>query len=118
MLLRGRDFAIRGRGYSGAGRRRVHSAGRRNGPKNTDAQWRKSFEINVVGSYIAADEAQKIIAAQGTNGSIVLIGSANAVVAKKGSLAYDTSKAAVNHLHPGNGGGIRAKSPGQWRRAR
>ena len=66
--------------------------------KNTDAQWRKSFEINVVGSYIAADEAQKIMTAQETNGSIVLIGSANAVVAKKGSLAYDTSKAAVNHL--------------------
>ena len=66
--------------------------------KNSDGQWRKSFEINVVGSYIAADEAQKVMTAQGTPGSIVLIGSANAVVAKKGSLAYDTSKAAVNHL--------------------
>ncbi len=66
--------------------------------KNSDGQWKKSFEINVVGSYIAADEAQKIMAAQKTQGSIVLIGSANAVVAKKGSLAYDTSKAAVNHL--------------------
>jgi NAD(P)-dependent dehydrogenase (short-subunit alcohol dehydrogenase family) len=28
----------------------------------------------------------------------VLVSSANAVVAKKGSVAYDTSKAAVNHL--------------------
>ena len=31
-------------------------------------------------------------------GNIVLTTSANAVVAKKGSLAYDTSKAAANHL--------------------
>src|SRR4029077_8718304 len=30
--------------------------------------------------------------------NIVLTTSANAVVAKKGSLAYDTSKAAANHL--------------------
>jgi NAD(P)-dependent dehydrogenase (short-subunit alcohol dehydrogenase family) len=31
-------------------------------------------------------------------GSLVLTTSANAVVSKKGSLAYDTSKAAANHL--------------------
>jgi NAD(P)-dependent dehydrogenase (short-subunit alcohol dehydrogenase family) len=31
-------------------------------------------------------------------GSLVLTTSANAVVAKKGSVAYDTSKAAANHL--------------------
>ncbi len=66
--------------------------------KNTDAQWKKTFEINVVGTAILADEAQKIIAKQGTKGSIVLTSSANAVVPKKGSIAYDTSKAAVNHL--------------------
>jgi len=66
--------------------------------KNTDEQWKKSFEINVVGSNIIAEEAQKIMAKQKTPASIVLCSSANAVVAKKGSLAYDTSKAAVNHL--------------------
>jgi len=66
--------------------------------KNTDGQWRKTFEINVVGSAILADETQKIIAKQGTKGNIVLTSSANAVVPKKGSIAYDTSKAAVNHL--------------------
>ena len=35
---------------------------------------------------------------QGLPASVVLTTSANAVVAKKGSLAYDTSKAAANHL--------------------
>lgn len=63
-----------------------------------DAMWAKTFEVNVTGSAILAEEAHEIMKAQGTGGSIVLISSANAVVAKKGSVAYDTSKAAVNHL--------------------
>ena len=66
--------------------------------KNSDAEWRKSLEINVLGSNIAAEEAQRVFAQQGLPASIVLCSSANAVVAKKGSLAYDTSKAALNHL--------------------
>ena len=45
-----------------------------------------------------ADEAAPDLPAQGLPASIVLTTSANAVVAKKGSLAYDTSKAAANHL--------------------
>ncbi|RYG23256.1 bifunctional rhamnulose-1-phosphate aldolase/short-chain dehydrogenase, partial [bacterium] len=64
----------------------------------TDAQWSKTYEINLVGTYIVADEAHKIMARQGTPGKIVLVSSANAIVSKKGSVAYDTSKAAVNHL--------------------
>jgi len=64
----------------------------------TDDQWRKTYDINVVGSYIVADEAAEVMKRQGTLGSIVLVSSANAVVAKKGSVAYDTSKTAVNHL--------------------
>ena len=36
--------------------------------------------------------------AQGLKGSLVLTTSVNGVVSKKGSLAYDTSKAAANHL--------------------
>lgn len=65
---------------------------------NTDSQWLKTFEVNVLGSNILAEEAFEVIKSQGTEGSIVLVSSANAVVSKKGSLAYDTSKAAVNHL--------------------
>ncbi len=64
----------------------------------TEDQWRKTFDVNLLASMLVADEGQKIMAAQKTNGSIVLISSANGVVAKRGSWAYDTSKAALNHL--------------------
>jgi rhamnulose-1-phosphate aldolase/alcohol dehydrogenase len=63
-----------------------------------DRQWALTYAINVTGPYIVADEAYKIFKQQGLPGNIVLTTSANAVVAKKGSLAYDTSKAAANHL--------------------
>ncbi len=63
-----------------------------------DRQWTRTFEINVVGAYIVADEANKIFKQQNLPANIVLTTSANAVVAKKGSLAYDASKAAANHL--------------------
>ncbi|MDQ2920744.1 MAG: bifunctional rhamnulose-1-phosphate aldolase/short-chain dehydrogenase [Acidobacteriota bacterium] len=63
-----------------------------------DKLWARTFGINVTGAYIVADEAYKIFKEQGLPGNIVLTTSANAVVAKKGSLAYDTSKAAANHL--------------------
>ena len=63
-----------------------------------DILWSRTFSINVTGAYIVADEAQKIFKQQGLRANIVLTTSANAVVAKKGSLAYDTSKAAANHL--------------------
>src|SRR6185312_6343713 len=63
-----------------------------------DRLWARTFDINVTGAYIVADEANKIFKQQGLTGNVVLTTSANAVVAKKGSLAYDTSKAAANHL--------------------
>src|SRR5213076_3457769 len=63
-----------------------------------DAQWARTFGINVTGAYIVTDEAYTILKAQNLPATIVLTTSANAVVAKKGSLAYDTSKAAANHL--------------------
>ena len=63
-----------------------------------DSKWALTFNINVTGAYIVADEAHKIFKRQGLSANVVLTTSANAVVAKKGSLAYDTSKAAANHL--------------------
>src|SRR6476469_8446762 len=63
-----------------------------------DNLWDRTFEINVKGAYIVAEEAAKIFKEQGLKANIILTTSANAVVAKKGSLAYDTSKAAANHL--------------------
>ncbi|MDP4625914.1 MAG: bifunctional rhamnulose-1-phosphate aldolase/short-chain dehydrogenase [Akkermansiaceae bacterium] len=63
-----------------------------------DDKWALTFNINVTGSYLVADEAYKNWKEQGLKGNLVLTTSANAAVAKKGSLAYDTSKAAANHL--------------------
>lgn len=63
-----------------------------------DRLWDKTFAINVTGAYLVADEAAQILKRQGLPANLVLTTSANAVVAKKGSLAYDTSKAAANHL--------------------
>jgi rhamnose utilization protein RhaD (predicted bifunctional aldolase and dehydrogenase)/NAD(P)-dependent dehydrogenase (short-subunit alcohol dehydrogenase family) len=64
----------------------------------TEDQWRKTFDVNLLASMLVADEGRNVMAAQNTEGSIVLISSANGVVPKKGSWAYDTSKAALNHL--------------------
>ncbi|MCI0746607.1 MAG: bifunctional rhamnulose-1-phosphate aldolase/short-chain dehydrogenase [Verrucomicrobia subdivision 3 bacterium] len=63
-----------------------------------DDKWDLTFRVNVTGSYIVADEAAAMWREQGLPGNLVLTTSANAVVPKKGSLAYDTSKAAANHL--------------------
>jgi rhamnulose-1-phosphate aldolase/alcohol dehydrogenase len=63
-----------------------------------DDKWALTFGINVTGSYLVADEAAKIWKEQNLRANLVLTTSANAAVAKKGSLAYDTSKAAANHL--------------------
>ena len=63
-----------------------------------DERWRLTFDVNVLGGYIAADSAGAIWDAQGLPGSLVLTTSVNAAVSKKGSVAYDTSKAAANHL--------------------
>ncbi|WDE97285.1 bifunctional rhamnulose-1-phosphate aldolase/short-chain dehydrogenase [Lentisphaera profundi] len=63
-----------------------------------DEKWGLTFDINVKGLFIVADEGNKIWKQQGLKGSLVLTTSVNAAVAKRGSFAYDTSKAAANHL--------------------
>jgi rhamnulose-1-phosphate aldolase/alcohol dehydrogenase len=63
-----------------------------------DEKWALTYAINVTGLYFVADEARPLWKDQNLRGSLVLTTSANAVVAKKGSVAYDTSKAAANHL--------------------
>ena len=63
-----------------------------------DDKWALTFNINVTGSYLVGDEAFKTWKEQGLKGQLVLTTSANAIVAKKGSVAYDVSKAAGNHL--------------------
>jgi rhamnose utilization protein RhaD (predicted bifunctional aldolase and dehydrogenase)/NAD(P)-dependent dehydrogenase (short-subunit alcohol dehydrogenase family) len=63
-----------------------------------DAGWAATFDINVTANYRLAEEAAAVLREQGLEASIVLTSSANAVVAKRGSEAYDVSKAALSHL--------------------
>jgi len=63
-----------------------------------DDKWPLTYAINVTGAYMCVQEASAIWSAQNLDVSVVLTTSVNAVVAKKGSVAYDTSKAAANHL--------------------
>ena len=64
----------------------------------SDAQWALTLEVNVTANYLLADEAAAIFKEQHLDASVVLTSSANAVVAKRGSEAYDVSKAALSHL--------------------
>ena len=64
----------------------------------TEAQWANTFLLNVTGNYMLARETEWLFEDQKLSGAMVLTGSANAVVPKTGSEAYDTSKAALNHL--------------------
>jgi len=66
--------------------------------KINDAQWGLTLDINVTANHRLLEEAASLFHQQDLNASIVLVSSANAVVPKRGSEAYDVSKAAVNHL--------------------
>ena len=63
-----------------------------------ESMWATTLDVNVTANYLLCDEAAKVFAAQGLEASIVLTSSANAVVSKRGSEAYDVSKAALSHL--------------------
>ena len=65
---------------------------------NAEAAWARTLHVNVTGNYLLADEAARVLRAQNLPAAIVFTSSANAVVPKSGSEAYDVSKAAVNHL--------------------
>jgi len=64
----------------------------------SEAVWARTLQVNVTSNYVLADEARRVLFAQNLPASIVLTSSANAVVSKSGSEAYDVGKAAVNHL--------------------
>jgi NAD(P)-dependent dehydrogenase (short-subunit alcohol dehydrogenase family) len=63
-----------------------------------DEGWRHTFDVNISGNYLLVDEGRSILLAQGLPAVVVLTSSANAVVPKWGSEAYDISKSAVSHL--------------------
>jgi len=64
----------------------------------SDAQWAQAFLVNVTGNYLLARQTEWVFKDQGLPAAMVLSSSANAVVPKKGSEAYDASKTALNHL--------------------
>jgi rhamnose utilization protein RhaD (predicted bifunctional aldolase and dehydrogenase) len=64
----------------------------------SDAQWNKTFLVNVTGNYLLAKACEWVFKDQKLAVSLVLTSSANAVVAKHGTEAYDISKTALNHL--------------------
>jgi NAD(P)-dependent dehydrogenase (short-subunit alcohol dehydrogenase family) len=64
----------------------------------TAAQWSNTFQVNVTGNYLLAEQTDWVFKDQNLPAAMVLTSSANAIVPKKGSEAYDTSKTALNHL--------------------
>jgi NAD(P)-dependent dehydrogenase (short-subunit alcohol dehydrogenase family) len=68
------------------------------GGELTEAQWAQTFLVNVTGNYLLARATERVFREQDLPSAMVLTTSANAVVPKKGSEAYDISKAALSHL--------------------
>jgi rhamnulose-1-phosphate aldolase/alcohol dehydrogenase len=62
------------------------------------AQWRRNIDILATGYFLVAREAVRLMQAQNLGGSVVFIGSKNALVASPGAAAYSTAKAAELHL--------------------
>jgi rhamnose utilization protein RhaD (predicted bifunctional aldolase and dehydrogenase)/NAD(P)-dependent dehydrogenase (short-subunit alcohol dehydrogenase family) len=63
-----------------------------------DDLWAATFNINITGNYFLADESREFLKEQNLPAVMVFTSSANAVVPKHGSEAYDVSKSAVNQL--------------------
>ena len=68
------------------------------GRELSEAQWATTFLVNVTGNYLLVRQSEWTFREQSLPAAIVLTSSANAIVPKQGSEAYDTSKAALSHL--------------------
>jgi rhamnulose-1-phosphate aldolase/alcohol dehydrogenase len=64
----------------------------------TLALWQRNMDILATGYFLIARQAFQLFKAQGIGGSIVFIGSKNALAASPGAAAYCTAKAAELHL--------------------
>ncbi len=60
--------------------------------------WDRNVAILATGYFLVSREAFRLMKSQGRGGSIVFIGSKNALVASPGASAYSTAKAAALHL--------------------
>ncbi|MDP6439523.1 MAG: SDR family oxidoreductase [Candidatus Brocadiia bacterium] len=63
--------------------------------------WRKVLEVNLTGYFLMGREAAKVMARQGTGGSIVNISSKTGLEPSKNHSAYNATKAAEIHLARG-----------------
>ena len=66
--------------------------------ETTLAMWDRNHDILARGYFTVAREAARTLLAQGTGGSIVFVGSKNALAPSKGAAAYSAAKAAELHL--------------------
>jgi rhamnulose-1-phosphate aldolase/alcohol dehydrogenase len=62
------------------------------------ALWKRNMDILSTGYFLVARSAVQLLKAQGIGGSIVFIGSKNALAASAGASAYCTAKASELHL--------------------
>ena len=60
--------------------------------------WRRSMDVLATGYFLVSREAFRLMKRQGRGGSIVFVGSKNALVASAGAAAYGSAKAAAVHL--------------------
>ncbi|MFM7261056.1 MAG: SDR family oxidoreductase, partial [bacterium] len=66
--------------------------------RTSDGDFMRAMQVNVLAPAVLVEEAAATMAPQKLACSAVITTSVNAVVSKKGSSAYDASKAAANHL--------------------
>ncbi len=64
----------------------------------TDAQWRRTIDINLTGAFNCAQAAGRVMIKQGHGGSIILTSSNASIVGFKGLTSYGASKAGVDQL--------------------
>jgi NAD(P)-dependent dehydrogenase (short-subunit alcohol dehydrogenase family) len=62
------------------------------------ALWRRNIDVLATGYFLISRRCVQLLKAQGLGGSIVFIGSKNALAASPGASAYCTAKAAELHL--------------------
>jgi rhamnulose-1-phosphate aldolase/alcohol dehydrogenase len=62
------------------------------------ATWQKNIDVLATGYFLVARDGFSLMKAQGRGGSIVFVGSKNALAASAGAAAYSTAKAAELHL--------------------
>jgi rhamnulose-1-phosphate aldolase/alcohol dehydrogenase len=66
--------------------------------ETTLGEWELSYAVLARGYFLAAREAFRVLIEQGRGGSIVFVGSKNALVAGSNAAAYSSAKAAALHL--------------------